>query len=638
MTGLKGTRIAGKVGMIISMFVALVVTVTATGAYNVLHLSDYTRSMVGQARPANQVAAALRETQYFALLSTVTAGDDRAAAVKRATASMADVEHNLDILRRALPPAEMAKFTPVESAAAAYRRIYDRVSALRDQGKADQALALAKGEAGRAFQRAYQTSLDLGTDQRHKQDVIAIQARAQAAVTMRETLLWSLVGLLVVSAIAVMLVRRQISRPLTSITDAMNRLAQGDIEATVAYEGRKDEVGDLARSFLAFRRMLEDKHAAEAEAAEQNRRSEEQRRQHDETKAAIAADQAVVVNALAGGLSQLAQGDLVYRLSAPFPTTYEQLRADFNEAMDRLQDALGTISGTALGISAGADEISRSATDLSQRTEQQAASLEETAAALDQITSAVRRTADGAAEVNDVAASASADASRSSQVVRDTVEAMGEIQRSARQVSQIIGVIDEIAFQTNLLALNAGVEAARAGEAGRGFAVVATEVRALAQRSAVAAKEIKALISTSTGQVDKGVELVDHTGKALDRIQQNVAEIHNLMSGIAASAREQASGLDEVNSAVDQMDRITQQNASVVEESTAASFALAAESQQLTRLIGRFEIGAGRPAAGPEPVHPRRTQGRTTGPAFRRASDATARKLEPIEHDEWREF
>ena len=243
------------------------------------------------------------------------------------------------------------------------------------------------------------------------------------------------------------------------------------------------------------------------------------------------------------------------------------------------------------GITTGAGEISQASDDLSKRTEQQAASLEETAAALDQITATVRRTAAGARQASDAVTAAKGEAEHSGVVVTQAVSAMGQIEKSSQQISQIIGVIDEIAFQTNLLALNAGVEAARAGDAGRGFAVVAQEVRALAQRSAEAAKEIKGLISTSTQQVGQGVDLVGQTGKALQSIVAKVAEIDTLVSEISSSAQEQATGLAEVNTAVNQMDQVVQQNAAMVEQSTAASHSLANEAQEMARLVSRFQVG-----------------------------------------------
>ncbi len=332
------------------------------------------------------------------------------------------------------------------------------------------------------------------------------------------------------------------------------------------------------------------------------------RRDLEQSRVASADQQSLVVSSVVEGLTKLSEGDLTFRLTQSFPGEYGRLREDFNQAVAGLQESMKVIVANADGITAGAGEISIAADELSRRTEQQAATLEQTAAAVDQITSTVKRTAEGAGQANAVVVAARADAEKSGVVVRGAVSAMTGIEKSAQEISQIIGVIDEIAFQTNLLALNAGVEAARAGDAGKGFAVVASEVRALAQRSAEAAKEIKALISTSTSQVKEGVDLVGQTGEALGRIVGQVAEISSLVSEIAASAQEQATGLAEVNTAVNQMDQSTQQNAAMVEESTAASHALADEARELASLVAGFQIGERRqalrrPAAqGPRPA------------------------------------
>ena len=280
---------------------------------------------------------------------------------------------------------------------------------------------------------------------------------------------------------------------------------------------------------------------------------EHERKAAEEERAARSAEQADVVTSLASGLRQLSEGNLTIRINNTFAKDYEQLRADFNDAMGKLQEAMKAIVVNSGGIRSGAGEISQASDDLSRRTEQQAASLEETAAALDEITATVRKTAEGAKQANNVVAATRSDAETSGQVVRETVSAMAEIEKSSKQISQIIGVIDEIAFQTNLLALNAGVEAARAGEAGRGFAVVASEVRALAQRSSEAAKEIKGLISASTQHVETGVELVGEAGKALQVIVGKVTEISGLVSEISASAQEQSTALVQVNTAINQM-------------------------------------------------------------------------------------
>lgn len=298
------------------------------------------------------------------------------------------------------------------------------------------------------------------------------------------------------------------------------------------------------------------------------------------------------VDQIAVALERLAANDLSYRMSASIDAQFARVRDDFNSAVQALDETIGAVAMATKNVNAGANEISTASDDLSRRTEQQAASLEETAAALDQITATVGRSAEGAKRASEAASDARVDAAKSGEIVGEAVTAMDGIEESSSQINQIIGVIDEIAFQTNLLALNAGVEAARAGEAGRGFAVVAQEVRALAQRSADAAKEIKVLIANSSAQVDRGVKLVGETGRALTSIAGKVSEIDTLIREIAQSSREQATGLGEVNVAVNQMDQVTQQNAAMVEEATAAAANLRTEAGELERLIARFNTSA----------------------------------------------
>ncbi|MDE2318675.1 MAG: HAMP domain-containing protein [Rhodospirillales bacterium] len=401
----------------------------------------------------------------------------------------------------------------------------------------------------------------------------------------------ALTAMLFVVCGLVWLLISSIGKPITRMTGTMRRLAEGDLDAEIPDTSRHDEIGGMARAVQIFREAGLEKIRLENDMEAARRRAEEDRRHREMEREAAAREQENVVSSLAIGLEKLAEGDLVFRLNTPFNTDYEKLRGDFNNAMERLHQAMKVIMGNASNIRAGTGEIAAAADDLSRRTEQQAASLEETAAALDEITATVRRTAEGASHAHDVVTSAQTDAERSGVVVRDAVAAMSGIETSSQQISNIIGVIDEIAFQTNLLALNAGVEAARAGDAGRGFAVVASEVRALAQRSADAAKEIKSLISASTRQVVSGVDLVGQTGTALARIVSQIGEISSVVRQIAASAQEQATGLHQVNAAVNQMDQVTQQNAAMVEESTAACHNLAQETEKLASLTSRFQIG-----------------------------------------------
>jgi len=302
----------------------------------------------------------------------------------------------------------------------------------------------------------------------------------------------------------------------------------------------------------------------------------------------------IVLGQMGEALSKLSEGDLTARMSG-LPKEYARAEENFNSAMTALQR---TISGVVTGIqsiSTASTEIRAASDDLALRNEQQAANLEETAGAMNQVTGSVKETAGNAEEVRQSIVGAHREATEGGAVVNRAVEAMAAIEQSAQEISQIINVIDGIAFQTNLLALNAGVEAARAGDAGKGFAVVANEVRALAQRSADSAKDIKELITTSSEQVSGGVALVGQTGAVLDKIVNRVGEINGLVGGIAQSASMQATNLQQVNLAVNDMDRMTQQNAAMVEQSTAAARSLATEAAELAQLVARFRVGNEQP-------------------------------------------
>ncbi len=345
---------------------------------------------------------------------------------------------------------------------------------------------------------------------------------------------------------------------------------------------------------------------ASAEVVARGREADEARERGDLLRRETAEKQELVVGGLAEALARLADGELTYRLRAEFPSEYAGLRDDFNLALERLDGAMKAVAEASGAVAQGSGEINEAAGNLSRRTETQAGRLEETAAALTEITEAVGKAASGIREAARVTGEAKQDAEAGGEVVQRAVGAMASLEQSSKQIGQIIHVIDEIAFQTNLLALNAGVEAARAGEAGKGFAVVAQEVRALAQRSADAAKEISALISTSTGQVGESVALVGRTGEALQTIVGRVTVLDGLIRDVSGSAEEQARSLGEINSAVNQMDELTQQNAAMVEEASAASTALSQEARRLNELLGAFRVGtaAGSAARRPEIATP----------------------------------
>jgi methyl-accepting chemotaxis protein len=506
-----------------------------------------------------------------------------------------------------------------------------------DTGHAQDALALVDG-ALRQENGLFATAIDDDLAyQKAQASSLADHANERSASAM----LWINV-ILAVLAVAIALLGwvmvRGIATPVTAMTAAMRRLAQQDYSTPIPATGRKDEVGAMAGAVQVFKEAGLEKIRLEQEAAAARSATQAARQQTEAAAAAAAAHQSLVVSSLAAGLASLAAGDLQFRLSTAFASEYEQLRADFNAAMAKLAETMQAVATNTAAVQAGAGEITSASDDLSHRTEQQAASLEQTAAALDEITATVTKTAESAADANRVAIEAKADAERSGAVVEQTVAAMAGIETSSKQIGNIIGVIDEIAFQTNLLALNAGVEAARAGDAGRGFAVVATEVRALAQRSADAAKEIKTLISASGAQVATGVRLVGETGQALTRIVAQVNRLNGLVTSIAASAKEQSTGLAEVNTAMNQMDQVTQQNAAMVEQSTAASHALAGEATELARLVGQFQTGAAAMKSAPRKVPARPSRIPVRAPTVKRAKVKARAEAAPAGGGSWDDF
>ncbi len=426
--------------------------------------------------------------------------------------------------------------------------------------------------------------------------------------------------------------RRAAANRIVEVRAYLDAVASGSESGDVPHAERSDEVGAMARSVQSVRLALARERQIGEQAEAGRLAQDEEIAENAELRARQDESRQRVIDDLSHGLDRLAEGDLSVALNHPFVETYEPLRRSFNKSVSMLQDTLGGITGITENVRSGSSDIARASDDLSRRTEQQAAALEQTAAALDEITATVRSSSEAAQEAGRMVEEAQDGTNKSGGICENAITAMERIQQSSDKISQIIGVIDEIAFQTNLLALNAGVEAARAGDAGKGFAVVAQEVRELAQRTATAAKEIKDLITNSATEVGDGVALVSQTGEALQDIEQHVLQINQSVSSIITSSQEQAAGLQQINTAINQMDRVTQQNAAMVEETNAACQELNGESGKLTALVSRFSgeaVSVGRPLAANDSALASAAEGRpAAGPLVAAPATAASRPVE----------
>jgi methyl-accepting chemotaxis protein len=460
-------------------------------------------------------------------------------------------------------------------------------------------------------------------------EVAQEHAERQASAALRSFSIG--IGLVAIALLFVLgmmlLISRRVTSPLRNIQGAMLKLADGDFSVVLPGLDRKDEIGDVANAVERFKLLALERARAESDETLKRQKAEaELQAQAAEERARAADEQARAMQSLGDGLGRLAEGDLTFRLNDDFDAAYQGIKDDFNKAMGRLQETIHSIAASTGEVSNAAAEISTATTDLSQRTEEQAASLEETSASMEQISATVKKNAENAQHANSLTQGTRESADRGGQVVSEAVAAMSRIEESSRKISDIISVIDEIARQTNLLALNAAVEAARAGEAGRGFAVVASEVRSLAQRSSQAAKDIKDLIVSSSGQVGEGVELVNRAGNSLTEIVESIKQVADIVGDIANASSEQSVGLEQISKALIQMDEVTQQNSALVEQNAATAKTLEDQQSAMRERMSFFSFGEGAAAAlSPKIITPvvARKSAPTPKPAAKRAAPRT---------------
>ncbi len=575
----------------------------------------------------HQVTAVVMDSRGVYMSATTAEAGTFADAV---TKQLDEIDATLAKWGPQVPEHQSAAFAALVARAAEFRAARAETARLGKEVSPQAANVQGNNDANRANRKAFQSEID-SIVQVDLENLDVIEAEVESFENTMFLLVSAVLvaGLGIGVGVAAMVATRQLSGPIQNVTHTMKRLAEGDLAAEVPYAGRKDEIGDMAAAVSVFRQnaiAMRDLNTEEQALREKS--ADLQSSIASVVSAAAAGDFnsritkdygnpdlnrfAKGVNDLVAGvdaaiietsrvIAALAEGDLTQTMNGVFQGSLGALQGNVNHAMTTLQSTIQDVRSSTDSVNGSTGELRSASDDLSKRTEQQAAALEETSAALEEITAAVRNSTERANEATIMVGEATQSAKQSGAVVRNAVDAMGRIEQASGEITKIINVIDEIAFQTNLLALNAGVEAARAGEAGRGFAVVAQEVRELAQRAASAAKDIKGLIHKSGVEVTTGVKLVQATGVSLCDIEERVQKINDHIHSIATAAREQSTGLQEVSVAVNQMDQVTQHNAAMVEEMSAATHKLNSDADSLSDLVLKFRIGDSR-ARGPVPV------------------------------------
>lgn len=674
-------RIRGRINLLVGLMSLVACTI---GGLSIYAVSEFQVRTVGYEKAAERAYKGEALNRLVTAVVMEARGVYAAPDIEKAAPFADGIVKNLDAMEKLIatwtplvPAEQKAAFDNLSSRFKEFKAFRLETARLAREAGPQAANQQGNNDANRANRKAYQAEIDAVV----KNDIAGLETVKAGIDGFVTTTFWLVIivtgsGILAGAAFGLYIGARQLSAPIRKVSEVMNAVADGNLDADVPYLGRTDEIGEMAAAVEVFkkngrevRRMNAQETAMRAksddlqagmavvvDAAAQGDFSRRINKDYgDENLNRFAATINALLTGVDNGVSEtsrviegLARGDLTEKMDGEFRGVFAELQTNVNETLAKLRETMREVRSSTEGISGNANELRSAADDLSKRTEQQAAALEETSAALDEITAVVRNSTDRAQEASTMVAETKQKTAESANVVRDAVSAMDRIEHASREISQIINVIDEIAFQTNLLALNAGVEAARAGEAGKGFAVVAQEVRELAQRSATAAKDIKALITKSGEEVGRGVSLVQRTGSALGEIETRVLAINEHIHSIATAAREQSTGLHEVNTAINQMDQVTQRNAAMVEETSAATHKLSGEAGHLVTLVSRFKVGVedGQSRSRAEqPMRPVAVSGRAAAVASpaRKLMSSVSRALNAqpaaaVANGDWQEF
>ncbi|MCH4152584.1 MAG: methyl-accepting chemotaxis protein [Sphingobium sp.] len=620
----KGITISAKM---MFAFAALLALVAAIGGFAIMKIGEVNQlsaQMRSNTLPATQLIGDIHAytSQYRIQQSgivTAPTPESKAKAEKMIRNASNAISGMMDDYEKLLNTKEQKDlFATLKTNWAQYQQQTDQLISLAQSGDSAAASAMFEGESLDMFYTVEDSILQLiDLNQKSGQ---AISAKSESIYADSRRMLMGAVGLgLVVTLLLSGILMQTIAKPVRKMAGSVGLLVEGDLTVEIPGMNRKDELGSLARALDSFKALFEaDKQRAEAEAM--------RARETEET-----------INAIGAGLSALAKGQLTHRVDENANGPLAKLYNDYNDALSHLQDAMVQIVEGCNTIKNGTNEIAQASSDLSLRTERQAESLAHTSKTLGEFTGSVKVAADNARQTSSRLAVARESAEKVDETAKRAVVAMRNIQASSKEMNEIISTIDGLAFQTNLLALNAGVEAARAGASGAGFAVVATEVRHLAQRSAEAANSIRQLVATSNAQITDGVSLVENSGEALRQIVTEVTEVSDLMDEIAQAASRQASGLAEISDMVTAMDTATQQNAAMVEESTASSRNLNDETERLFEQLSFFELGRAGGYTGGLGVAPSHEEERA--PSYRPPAPASRGNLAlAVDEDDWAEF